>query len=143
MLPQSKELLMATELPVEAEYFSSCSVTVEKGGDEAREYLKISPSQAEELYNLCILPDAEDSSLGTGWFYMDERAYSTLSNVEVNLLLEQDEPYDLSVPIYDSFRVTVTLDAERTLAWLEENLGIEAKPYLEVRPDVLEDLEYY
>ena len=44
---------------------------------------------------------------------------------------------------YDNFSVDITLDAERTLAWLEENLGIEAKPYLEVRPEALENLGYY
>ena len=30
-----------------------------------------------------------------------------------------------------------------TLAWLEENLDIEVKPYLEVRPEALEGTMYY
>ena len=41
------------------------------------------------------------------------------------------------------FSVEITLDAERTLAWLEENLDIEVKPYLEVRPEALEGTMYY
>lgn len=147
LLPQSKEILNETEGEIKAEYIVDSDIQkLLPRSDEyssSYEYIELSPQQAEELYTQCILPDIKDSSLGNQWFYMDEEAYETWSNVSFDISLKkpmEGEPYnEFSYWV----GVDITLDAERTIAWLEENLGIEVKPYLEVRPDALEDLEYY
>lgn len=147
LLPQSKEILNETEGEIKAEYIVDSDIQkLLPRSDEyssSYEYIELSPQQAEELYTQCILPDIKDSSLGNQWFYMDEEAYETWSNVSFDISLKkpmEGEPYnEFSYWV----GVDITLDAERTIAWLEENLGIEVKPYLEVRPDALEDSEYY
>lgn len=144
MLPQNKELMMGTAREAKAENIVFCEVQqLLEMSDEFTlnfEQLRLSPQQAEELYTQCILPDTQDSMLGTRWFYMDEEAYETRSDTSLYIHVESGEGPEYGPYV---FSVEITLDAERTLAWLEENLDIEVKPYLEVRPDVLEDLEYY
>lgn len=143
MLPQNKELMMkAGEIKAENVIFCDIEQLLPKSDEFSLNYeqLILSPQQAEELYTQCILPDTQDSMLGTRWFYMDEEAYETRSDTSLYIHVESGEGPEYGPYV---FSVEITLDAERSIAWLEENLGIEAKPYLEVRPDVLEDLEYY
>ena len=142
MLPQNKELMMKTG-EIKAENIVFCEIQqLRPMSDEfsgGYEQLRLSPQQAEELYTQCILPDTQDSMLGTRWFYMDEEAYETRS--DTSLYIHSDSGYGPEYGPY-VFSVDITMDAERSIAWLEENLGIEVKSYLEVRPEVLEDLEY-
>lgn len=150
MLPQNKELLLQTDIPVEPEFILMGAVYIRQedefdgyGYVGSSEEKVLSLQQVCELYSQCILPDIEDSSLGNQWFYMDEKTYELLSNTEVSIELVMVDQDNAGERKYDNFSVDITLDAERTLAWLEENLGIEAKPYLEVRPEALENLGYY
>lgn len=143
MLPQNKELMMkAGEIKAENVIFCDIEQLLPKSDEFSLNYeqLRLSPQQAEELYTQCILPDTQDSMLGTRWFYMDEEAYETRSDTSLYIHVESGEGIEYGPYV---FSVDITLDAERSIAWLEENLGIEVKPYLEVRPDALEDLEYY
>ena len=144
MLPQNKELMMGTAREAKAENIVFCEVQqLLDMSDEFTlnfEQLRLSPQQAEELYTQCILPDTKDSMLGTRWFYMDEKAYETRSDTSLYIHVESGEGAEYGPYV---FSVDITLDAERTIAWLEDNLGIEVRSYLEVRPEVLEDLEYY
>ena len=143
MLPQNKELMMkAGEIKAENVIFCDIEQLLPKSDEFSLNYeqLRLSPQQAEELYTQCILPDTQDSMLGTRWFYMDEEAYETRSDTSLYIHVESGEGPEYGPYV---FSVEITLDAERSIAWLEENLGIEVKPYLEVRPDALEDLEYY
>lgn len=143
MLPQNKELMMkAGEIKAENVIFCDIEQLLPKSDEFSLNYeqLRLSPQQAEELYTQCILPDTQDSMLGTRWFYMDEEAYETRSDTSLYIHVESGEGIEYGPYV---FNVDITLDAERTIAWLEENLGIEVKPYLEVRPDALEDSEYY
>lgn len=143
MLPQNKELMMkAGEIKAENVIFCDVEQLLPKSDEFSLNYeqLRLSPQQAEELYTQCILPDTQDSMLGTRWFYMDEEAYETRSDTSLYIHVESGEGPEYGPYV---FSVEITLDAERTLAWLEENLGIEVKPYLEVRPEALENLGYY
>lgn len=143
MLPQNKELMMkAGEIKAENVIFCDVEQLLPKSDEFSLNYeqLRLSPQQAEELYTQCILPDTQDSMLGTRWFYMDEEAYETRSDTSLYIHVESGEGPEYGPYV---FSVEITLDAERTLAWLEENLGIEVKPYLEVRPEALEDRDYY
>ena len=143
MLPQNKELMMkAGEIKAENVIFCDIEQLLPKSDEFSLNYeqLRLSPQQAEELYTQCILPDTQDSMLGTRWFYMDEEAYETRSDTSLYIHVESGEGPEYGPYV---FSVEITLDAERTLAWLEENLGIEVKPYLEVRPEALEGTMYY
>lgn len=143
MLPQNKELMMKTgEIKAENIVFCEIQQLLDMSDEFALNYeqLRLSPQQAEELYTQCILPDTQDSMLGTRWFYMDEKAYETRSDTSLYIHVESGEGPEYGPYV---FSVEITLDAERSIAWLEENLGIEVKPYLEVRPEALEDSEYY
>ena len=143
MLPQNKELMMkAGEIKAENVIFCDIEQLLPKSDEFSLNYeqLRLSPQQAEELYTQCILPDTQDSMLGTRWFYMDEEAYETRSDTSLYIHVESGEGPEYGPYV---FSVEITLDAERTLAWLEENLDIEVKPYLEVRPEALEGTMYY
>lgn len=144
LLPQNKELLMEAQNKIKAENIIFCDVErllpVSDEFSASYEQLRLSPQQAEELYTQCILPDTRDSMLGTQWFYMDETAYESRSDTSLYMHLESFDGSDDGLYV---FSVNITLDAERTLAWLEENLDIEVKPYLEVRPEALEGTMYY
>ena len=143
MLPQNKELMMkAGEIKAENVIFCDIEQLLPKSDEFSLNYeqLRLSPQQAEELYTQCILPDTQDSMLGTRWFYMDEEAYETRSDTSLYIHVESGEGPEYGPYV---FSVEITLDAERSIAWLEENLGIEVKPYLEVRPEALEGTMYY
>ena len=144
LLPQNKELLMEAQNKIKAENIIFCDVErllpVSDEFSASYEQLRLSPQQAEELYTQCILPDTRDSMLGTQWFYMDETAYESRSDTSLYMHLESFDGSDDGLYV---FSVNITLDAERTLVWLEENLDIEVKPYLEVRPEALEGTMYY
>lgn len=143
MLPQNKELMMKTgEIKAENIVFCEIQQLLDMSDEFALNYeqLRLSPQQAEELYTQCILPDTQDSMLGTRWFYMDEKAYETRSDTSLYIHVESGEGPEYGPYV---FSVEITLDAERSIAWLEENLGIEVKPYLEVRPEALEGTMYY
>lgn len=143
MLPQNKELMMkAGEIKAENVIFCDIEQLLPKSDEFSLNYeqLRLSPQQAEELYTQCILPDTRDSMLGTQWFYMDETAYETRSDTSLYIHVESGEGPEYGPYV---FSVEITMDAERTLAWLEENLDIEVKPYLEVRPEALEGTMYY
>lgn len=150
MLPQNKKLLLQTDIPVEPEFIVMGAVNMIQEDDftdygymGSSEEKVLSPQQAYELYSQCVLPDIEEFSLGSRQLFMGGKDYELLSNIGFRIdlvMVDQDNVEDRR---YTAFSIDITMDAERTLAWLEENLGIEAKPYLEVRPDALEDLEYY
>ena len=101
----------------------------------------ISADQAWELYETCILPDMADSSLGTVWVYQDDSYYSLGSNITLSYLLTDPERYEDAGTYREYFSITVTMDAKRTLAWLEENKGITAVPCGEIYSPT--DMEYY
>lgn len=99
---------------------------------EKSEYENISvdltPEQAAELYE-CIKLDSRDSSLGSHWLIRDERYYDTESNISFYMTLKQqvwETTYDgVKYPIRPYFSISLTMDAERTLKWLEENTELE------------------
>ena len=101
----------------------------------------ISAEQAWELYETCILPDMADSSLGTVWVYQDDSYYSLSSNITLSYLLTDPERQDNTDVYREYFAITVTMDAQRTLAWLEEHKGITAVPCGEIYFPT--DVEYY
>ncbi len=84
------------------------------------EELQITPEQASELYNTCIVPDVADSSIGRVYIWQngtqDEQSSTSL---RMTLMRRKDGETK-----YIDYGITVTMDAERTIAWLKENLNL-------------------
>lgn len=106
--------------------------------------ISLSAEQAAELYNQCILPDLEDSRLGVNWLYQgpEYREYESnmvfcFTTASVNspspkVFNSEPEP----VPNERSFNIT--MDAERTINWLGDNVGVTPVPM----PDPADELYY-
>lgn len=147
-LESSRRLANLSEVPITAQSILRCNADVAcldpnlpKDVGVSYEQTWISADQAWELYETCILPDMADSSLGTVWVYQDDSYYSLSSNITLSYLLTDPERQDDTGMYREYFSITVTMDAQRTLAWLEENKGITAVPCKEIYP--ITDVEYY
>lgn len=147
-LESSRRLANLSEVPITAQSILRCNADVAcldpnlpKDVGVSYEQTWISADQAWELYETCILPDMADSSLGTVWVYQDDSYYSLSSNITLSYLLTDPDRQDDTGMYREYFSITVTMDAQRTLAWLEENKGITAVPCKEIYP--ITDAEYY
>ena len=147
-LESSRRLANLPEVPITAQSILRCNAdvacldpTLPEDVKVSYEQTWISADQAWELYETCILPDMADSSLGTVWVYQDDSYYSLGSNITLSYLLTDPERHDDAGTYREYFSVTVTMDAKRTLAWLEENKGITAVPCGEIYSPT--DMEYY
>lgn len=147
-LDSSRRLANLSEVPITAQSILRCNADVAcldpnlpEDVGVSYEQTWISADQAWELYETCILPDMDDSSLGTVWVYQDDSYYSLSSNITLSYLLTDPERQDDTDVYREYFAITVTMDARRTLAWLEENKGITAVPCGEIYSP--KDVEYY
>ena len=147
-LESSRRLANMAEIPITAQSILRCNADVAyldpnlpEDVNVSYEQTWISAEQAWELYATCILPDMADSSLGTVWVYQDDSYYSLCSNITLSYLLTDPERQDKADTYREYFSITVTMDAQRTLAWLEEHQGITAVPCGEVYSPT--DVEYY
>lgn len=132
MLAGVKEQLRTPDIPIERSSIIGCTVihdTYEDGIKEdvriISESFELTPAQALELYRDCLVPDMQDSSLGTQWYYPSQEAQGLESNMRIWYTLA-DPDYDFEENTKRStadFRITVTMDARRTIAWLKENTG--------------------
>ena len=147
-LESSRRLANTAEVPITAQSILRCNADVAyldpnlpEDVNVSYEQTWISAEQAWELYETCILPDMADSSLGTVWVYQDDSYYSLCSNITLSYLLTDPER-QVDTDVYrEYFSITVTMDAQRTLAWLEEHKGITAVPCGEIYSPT--DVEYY
>ena len=147
-LESSRRLANMPEVPITAQSILRCNADVAcldpnlpEDVGVSYEQTWISADQAWELYESCILPDMADSSLGTIWVYQDDSYYRLSSNITLSYLLTDPERQDDTDVYREYFSITVTMDARRTLAWLEENKGITAVPCGEIYSP--KDAEYY
>lgn len=147
-LDSSRRLANLSEVPITAQSILRCNAdaacldpNLPEDVGVSYEQTWISAEQAWELYETCILPDMDDSSLGTVWVYQDDSYYSLSSNITLSYLLTDPERQDDADVYREYFAITVTMDARRTLAWLEENKGITAVPCGQIYSP--KDVEYY
>ena len=101
-------------------YRARIDTSAADGDDES---ISLTREQAAALYNDCILPDAEDGTLGLVFLSDSETARREETNAVINLevWLEPDASGEQGTR-YFSFWVLKS--AERTCRWLEENLGL-------------------
>lgn len=147
-LESSRRLAIMPEVPITAQSILRCNADVAcvdlnlpEDVSVSYEQTWISADQAWELYETCILPDMADTSLGTVWVYQDDSYYSLSSNITLSYLLTDPNRHEDAGPYREHLSITVTMDAKRTLAWLEENKGITAVPCGEIYS--LTDEMYY
>jgi len=105
------------------DYFGSYEYYYEKYGTasdkEASLFhfpIQLSREEAFELYTTCILPDAADGTLGLVNFLYDENYFDRYTNCDIQLQFQSGFGED---HMYASIYIAVTVDAVRTLAWLE------------------------
>ena len=122
-LESSRRLANMAEVPITAQSILRCNADVAcldpnlpEDVNVSYEQTWISAEQAWELYETCILPDMDDSSLGTVWVYQDDSYYSLSSNITLSYLLTDPERQDDTGMYREYFAITVTMDAKRTLA---------------------------
>lgn len=160
-LPAVKQAQQRAYIPVQQDtlYQSYVNVALPIPGDPnggVNGYnVSLTAEQALALYNQCILPDMADSSLDTNWLIRNQAYWENMSNLDIVIITQvtrvsEGAVYEIagpfskedshSFPRSDQY-ISVTLDARRTLAWLRENLDLEAIPYLQVYPS--ESYEYY
>ncbi len=98
----------------ETVYYAAVNWTAAGGGQQI---LELSPAEAAELYNECILPDMEDGSIGLVWFDSDGEYLSEAYDCRINLELSRDTHEGCTT---DYFYAYATVRSERTNAWLTE-----------------------
>lgn len=105
------------------------------------DWLYLTPAEAAELYNNCLLPDLRDGTLGRISLVTDESYARGIYNLRIEMELGEWENGELNHGSW--FALTPTVDSFRTNAWLEER-GVKLETlwdYLE-RIGFTEELEY-
>lgn len=133
-------LIKRTELsiPVNTDTIEFCTLECSHNTAETgyvNESLSLTREQAVELYEQCILPDIEDGTLGKDWLTWEDVYKDTVTNVTVNLSLYESAPGTINGRNWDYLYLDVTVDAERTIAWIAENMGIACEPLRIACPD--------
>lgn len=92
------------------------------------EYVAITAQEAYELYTQCIVPDIEEGNLGKVWLVTNDEYRNTVYNATININFAKrisDGEYKSSF-----FYTTPTVNARRTVAWLNEH-GMDMLTYAE------------
>lgn len=122
-----------TDIPITEETvisFSVDSYCYSEDYDYTHKSVQLTAAQAVEFYEQCMLPDINEGKLGREWCAMGDEYYDTCSNVNISVSLKNMDP-DKDQPNafkWDYLYIQLTMDAERTVAWLEENTDIEVLP---------------
>ena len=91
----------------------------------------LSPQQAVELYNECIVPDIEDGTIGRIYYADSDEYLDSATNISIDIQLEDrtelnEDGQRIEKPVAAHyFNITLTLDAERTLKWILDNTDFE------------------
>jgi ABC-2 type transport system permease protein len=111
-----------TRIPVTEDSISYATVGYFDRAAADFQEIRLTPEEAYELYRSCILPDIDDGALGRVWIVMDDSYLDTVCAAAIHIELMQREPDGDYTKEY--FDTTLTVDAERTAAWLKGR-GIE------------------
>lgn len=132
----------ATEYNIVDAYFSSERIRE----DGEREYYSyaLSPAQAADFYNNCILPDAMDGKLSRVFPVENEEYFSQASTTSFSFSIFNNES-NLDEWYRNYYDFNMYLDAQRCVEWIEENTDIELVSIGERDPEyrdkVLNELE--
>ncbi|MDO4750037.1 MAG: hypothetical protein Q4A39_04260, partial [Eubacteriales bacterium] len=107
-------------LPVTEEYIHNAYVSYYEPETMLYTELSLTPEQAVELYEDCILPDCREGNLGRAWIGRDDRYYAEYcaNSIGIELLSPTKDPEGDYYPS-DSFGINVEMTAKRTVNWLK------------------------
>jgi ABC-2 type transport system permease protein len=119
---EAVDVRKTTRIPVTEDSIGYATVGYFDRAAAVFQEVQLTPEEAYELYSRCILPDIDDGALGRVWIVPDDSYLDTVCAAAVHIELIQREPDGDYTKDY--FDITLTADAERTVAWLKER-GIE------------------
>ena len=93
----------------------------------------LTPEQICDLYSNAILPDMEEGLIGRFYFYDEANTLRSDTSIDINLVTKNSDPHTGTTESfggrYSWDYYPVDLDSARTVAWLEDNLGITVMPF--------------
>ena len=132
--------------PENVEYATIDGGYTDENGEWQTISLRLTPEQAAEFYNECVVPDSKDSHLGHVWTVLDDGYFDTMSSFSLQLELRREIGASPNV-VYDSYigyvrtdytNINLTVDAARCTKWLEENSDIKLVTLREADPESAE-----
>lgn len=97
--------------------------------------IRLTPEQAYQLFNECVLPDMEDGLIGRDYpperdIYLDS---TTNFRIEIQLNANnKDESGKPTADLWDGFFCPIDMSARRTIQWIKDNTDLEVKTLRDV-----------
>ena len=113
---------MQTSLPMEAQYVNYAVINREGINGMENSY-RLSPQETLELWNMAMLPDAEDGNLSLYTIVDTEENMKTQTNLRIDINLF-DETHTHN-PYYWNHSYRVFTFSERCLDWIEEHTKLD------------------
>lgn len=91
---------------------------------------ELTPEQAADFYNSCLLPEVKEGRAGQQWIVYNDEYYHTMTDIEFKLQLKElwrNEQGRMVPRIVYYGEFGLPLDAERCMAWIEENTELEPR----------------
>ena len=117
-------------IPVTEENIRSAYLTVENTEDDGMyifDTVNLTPAQAYELYTQCIVPDAEDGTIGLRFASNTEQTRLRTTNVWIYIELSAAgrSANVYGSYIYDSVSIDLYTNSARTYKWITDNTGVK------------------
>ena len=118
-------------IPVTEDSISTAYLSIENIGDNGsylNDTVRLTPAQAYELYTECIVPDAEDGTIGLRFASDTEEIRLRTTNVWIYMEMSEfvgRSANAYSEYIYDYISLNLLTDSARTYKWITENTSVE------------------
>ena len=113
---------MQTTVPMEAQYVNYAVINREGLNGMENSY-RLSPQETLELWNMAMLPDAEDGNLSLYTIVDTEENMKTQTNLRIDInLFDETRTHD---PYYWNHSYRVFTFSERCLDWIEEHTKLD------------------
>ena len=117
--PEAIRRRMSIGVPVTLESITYASLDYYDPEMDTYSSRQLSAEEALSFYTTCIVPDIEDGKLGRAFLRQDAAYFDTMSSVAFTMEIAERQGEER----YRShgFYITFTVDAARTIAWIEEH----------------------
>ena len=122
---------VGSSIPVTEESISTAYLTVENiapDGTYLNDTVRLTPAQAYELYTECIVPDAEEGTIGLRFASNTEETRLRTTNVWIYMEMSKfvgRSANGYNDYVYDYISLDLLTDSARTYKWITENTSIE------------------
>ncbi len=130
-LPELIAQRVGSSIPVTEESISTAYLTVENiapDGTYLNDTVRLTPAQAYELYTECIVPDAEEGTIGLRFASNTEETRLRTTNVWIYMEMSKfvgRSANGYNDYVYDYIGLDLLTDSVRTYKWITENTSIE------------------